>query len=379
MNSARPEGQVLVLDVEVHHAGETVLAVGDVLEGRLDAAEIGALHAVTVLLEEGEAEDADGIRRFHERLDNGGVVLAEIDPGAIGTHGMGAGLEGIFIGFLQRGKFRDFEGAEFHAKLDESVARAGGRRGTEDEDRLGREVRGHFVPHLVGVRLEAALPIGHVLGECKVEFLLGQVEREAFFGIGDDDAVIAEGDFGDRGDTGGQAKAALGLLDRAGGVGDRGLGGADTGAEGLEAAAGAGRFYDRRGKGGRGAKALGNGAREGRDRGGSDDLDLLLGRGGSSHRCGPRGRIIFQFRQVALPASGRCEHYNCGKCRFEKSSEHLVSPLDSARIRGGFEPPPYARLVTVAAKKSDSFMTWGWRPKKLLAGPGITPYMHVRN
>src|SRR5690606_1105077 len=51
-----------VLHIEEQRPRHAVIAGGDVLEGRLDAADPGTLKLVTVLVEEAEAEDAEGVR-----------------------------------------------------------------------------------------------------------------------------------------------------------------------------------------------------------------------------------------------------------------------------------------------------------------------------
>ncbi len=51
-----------LLDIEVQGAGDRVVTGGDGLEGRLDALDLGALDLIGILIQEAEAEDAQGLR-----------------------------------------------------------------------------------------------------------------------------------------------------------------------------------------------------------------------------------------------------------------------------------------------------------------------------
>ncbi len=71
------------LYVEIERARQLVFARGDGLKGRLGAVDCGRLDALAIRLEEGISENAVGVLVAVEHGDDGGVVLAGIDPGAI--------------------------------------------------------------------------------------------------------------------------------------------------------------------------------------------------------------------------------------------------------------------------------------------------------
>src|SRR5690606_8456027 len=118
----------------------------------------------------------------------------------------------------------------------ERVIGAAGRRRTEDRDADRGEGGVDVLPRLRGVRL--AIGIG---GERLVDVFLGQLETGAARRFAQRDAVDADLDFDDVLDAVRRATVEFLLLDPARGVGDIGRVAADTLAEALETAAGAGR------------------------------------------------------------------------------------------------------------------------------------------
>ena len=78
------------------------------------------------------------------------------------------------------------------------------------------------------------------LGQRGEDVFTGQLDLAGLLGVGQDDSVITDLYFDDVLDTVRTTFLLLGLLDRAGGIGDIGMLDANTGAEQLQSAAGTG-------------------------------------------------------------------------------------------------------------------------------------------
>ena len=130
-------------------------------------------------------------------------------------------------------------------------------------------------PLLIRVGLEAALAVGHILGERQVELLERDVHAGRGLRVGQDDAVVADLYLGDLLHAVLRAALHLGLLDRPGSVADVGSTDPDPLAEQLEAAARAGAFDHRRLEAGRSAEFLGDARRKRIHRRRTHDANLV--------------------------------------------------------------------------------------------------------
>ena len=272
---------MLLLHVEEERAGHAVVAAGDVLEGRVGPIDVGALDDVGVLVEEAEAEDADGGRVGLQLLNDQVVVLAGFDEGTVFPHGMGDGLEGLLV-FLAHGlQHLELPRAAFHGEFDEGVTGTAGRRRAQDLDLGVRQRRVDVTPLGVGIRHQLAVD-RDLLGQGLEDLLLGQRDVRAGLVVGQDDAVEADLDL-DHGDAVLAAGLELRGLDAARGIGDIGVLGADAGAEQLHAAAGAGALDHRGLEVGGLAELLGHSGGERKDGRGTDDPDLVARFGAAVH------------------------------------------------------------------------------------------------
>jgi hypothetical protein len=275
---SRNRAHVGVLDVDVEGAGDRVPARRDVVEARRHAVHPASLEPVAVLVEKAEAKDAECVRVRHQLLHDQVVVLSGLHVGAILADRVADRLVPVLVRLLERLDVGEGLAASLHGELVEGVPGARGGRGPEHLDLHVRQRGVHVLPGPVRVGDPVPAGGGNLLGEGQEDLSQGELEGLGLLRVGDHDPVVADLDLGDVGDPVLRAAVDLGFLDSARGVGEVGMVDADTGAEELQPAAGAGALDDGCLEAGAPPELLRHHGGEGVDGGGADDPDLVPGR-----------------------------------------------------------------------------------------------------
>src|SRR5262245_53328209 len=145
---ARDHADMGVLHIDEEFTADRIGLVGDGVEGRFDALDLGALQLVGILFQVGIAEDAERRRVGFQLLDDQVVILAGFHIAAVLADRLASGLLGIA---LERLQLRVLVAALVHDQFDKRVARAGGRRRAQHFDLLVRERRVDLAPLLVRI------------------------------------------------------------------------------------------------------------------------------------------------------------------------------------------------------------------------------------
>ena len=262
---------MLDLQVQIERARGRETATGDILVRSRDARQRHILHAVAVFFHEGKAEHAQRLRIGGNLLHNQIVVLAAFDIGAIFAHLLADLLVGVLVALFQ-GLHRRFAVAALeHVQLVETVARAAGRRRA---DHLNADIGQRRVYIFPGARPIGALA-ERIGSQRQIDIAFGERGEIGFARLGDDQAINTDLQFDQALHTVLGAILDFALLDAARCVGGIGELRAKPGTHQLDAAAGAGRFDDRRRKFRPLALELfSDSGGEGIDGGGANDADL---------------------------------------------------------------------------------------------------------
>ena len=250
------------------------------LEGRRHAVDLQPGKLIKVFFEEAETEDPQGVPIGLDLLHDQIVVLARLHKRAVVTHRVTDPLEALFVQTAQGIDPGVGAAAGLHVEFVKRIACARGGRRAEHLDFDRRQLRVDVFPGLVGVR-DQRCRIGRIrdlLGKREVHLLASELEGGSLLALGDRQTVETDLDLDDVGHTVLAAGLVLACVHPSRRVDDVRMLDTNAVAEQLHATAGSGAFDLRRLELALTAELLGNGRREGVNRGRTHDIDEVARR-----------------------------------------------------------------------------------------------------